>query len=119
MDLSESKFFYADHEMTFTVFSDFPCRARYVGTIPLPLTRDHVEIYEMEPAAGSQWVLVEQRDGDKVIQRLFLRKGNLFPETDRRYLPEELRKSLSQQLARLNGFAGQSRGRPNSWRRAP
>jgi hypothetical protein len=82
MDQSESKFFYADHEMTFTVFSDFPCRARYAGSIPPPLTRDHVETYEIEPAVGSQWVVVEERDGDKVIERLFMRKGNLFPQTD-------------------------------------
>src|SRR5438552_10497346 len=43
MDLRESKFYYAGHDMNFAVFSDYPCRVRYVESIRLPIGQAPVE----------------------------------------------------------------------------
>jgi len=55
MDLKESKFHYAGQDMNFVVFSDYPCRVRYVGSIRLPINLAPVEIYTIEPAPNGQW----------------------------------------------------------------
>jgi hypothetical protein len=58
MDLRESKFYCAGAELNFVVFSDHPCRVRYLDSIPLPMSQS-VSVYAIEPAADSQWVVVE------------------------------------------------------------
>src|SRR5262245_27391037 len=60
MDLKESKFYYAGHDMNFAVFSDYPCRVKYVDSIRLPIDVAAVEIYTIEPASNGQWVVAEQ-----------------------------------------------------------
>jgi hypothetical protein len=57
MDLNESKFYYAGEDMNFAVFSDCPCRVRYVESIRLPIDLAPVEIYTIEPAANGQWIV--------------------------------------------------------------
>ena len=58
MDLRESKFYCAGAELNFAVFSDHPSRVRYLDSIPLPMSQS-VSVYAFEPAADSQWVVVE------------------------------------------------------------
>lgn len=38
MDLSNCNFFHVGEELSFSIFSDSPCRARYINSISTPLT---------------------------------------------------------------------------------
>ena len=81
MDLKESKFYYAGHDMNFAVFSDYPCRVKYVDSIRLPIDLAPVEIYTIEPASNGQWVVVEQwNEGESSLKS---EKGKYFARTSR------------------------------------
>jgi non-ribosomal peptide synthetase component E (peptide arylation enzyme) len=101
MELRECKFYYAGHEMNFAVFSDDPCRARYLESIPLPIIQTKVDVYEIEPGANTQWVAIQQKDGDKTQLKLFVRKGEKFSESQAQHLPKELKKKIMQRFPRL------------------
>ena len=58
--------------MNFAVFSDYPCRVRYVDSIRLPIDLAPVTI---EPASNGQWVVVEQWNEGESSLKLFLREG--------------------------------------------
>jgi hypothetical protein len=81
MDLRESKFYYAGHDINFAVFSDHPCRVRYVERIRLPIGETSVEVYGIEPGANSQWIVVQQRNDGKGSLKFFVRGGEIFRET--------------------------------------
>ena len=83
MDLKESKFYYAGHDMNFAVFSDYPCRVRYVDSISLPIDLAPVEIYTIEPASNGQWVVVDQKNEGKAVLSSFSEKGKHFARTSR------------------------------------
>jgi len=88
MDLNQSKFYYAGEALNFAVFSDHACRVKYVESIRLPIGRAQVEVYTIEPSAGSQWIAVQQRNDGKSSFRFFVRDKGTFRE---RYdLPEHL-----------------------------
>ena len=89
MELRDFKFYYGGQEMNFAVFSDDPCRARYLESIPLPIAQTRVDVYEIEPGAKTQWILVRQNDGDKDNLKLFVRKGEKFLENEAQTLPKD------------------------------
>jgi len=101
MELRECKFYYAGHEMNFAVFSDDPCRARYLESIPLPIIQTKVDVYEIEPGANTQWVVVQQKDGDKNHLKLFVKKGEKFLENQTQHLSKELKKKIMQRFPKL------------------
>ena len=103
MDLRDSKFYSAGHEVNFAVFSDNTCRVRYLESIPLPLGHTMVDVYAIEPAANSQWVVVEVKEEETSRLRFFVRRGITFPEDGRRRLPESVRTQLQQRVPRMKG----------------
>ena len=98
MDLKESKFYYAGHDMNFAVFSDYPCRVRYVDSIRLPIDLALVEVYTIEPASNGQWVVVEQRNEGKRSLKFFFREGEAFPENQSHNLPLHLKEQIRQRI---------------------
>ena len=101
MELRDFKFYYGGQEMNFAVFSDDPCRARYLESIPLPIAQTRVDVYEIEPGAKTQWILVKQKDGDKDNLKLFIRKGEKFLENESQTLSKELKKKILQTFPKL------------------
>jgi hypothetical protein len=94
MDLRESKFYYAGQDMNFAVFSDTPCRVRYVESIPLPIVQTPVEVYTIEPAANSEWIVVDQRNDGKSSLKFFLRQGDEFREHRSHDLPQPVKQQI-------------------------
>ena len=91
MELRECKFYYTGEAMSFTVYSDHPCRARYRdGIRMLPFSQTQVYVYEIEPGAESQWVLVRQREEKSHRLQLFLRSGERFLQEEAAGLPPAL-----------------------------
>jgi len=98
MDVRESKFYYAGHDMNFAVFSDYPCRARFVESITLPISYTPVEVYIIEPGANSQWIVVQQRNDGRSNLRFFVRDGETFRENQSHDLPKQLREDILQRI---------------------
>jgi hypothetical protein len=101
MELRECKFYYGGQEMNFAVFSDDPCRARYLESIPLPIAQTRVDVYEIEPGVKTQWILVRQKDGDKDNIKLFVKRGEKFLENAAQTLPKELKNKILQRFPKL------------------
>lgn len=102
MDLRESKFYYAGHDMNFAVFSDYPCRATYVESIPLPISEAPVEVYAIEPGANSQWIVVQQRNDGHSRLKFFVKEGGTFRENSSRDLPKHLKEPILQLVLKLS-----------------
>ena len=100
MDLKERKFYFSGHELRFVTFSDHPCRVRYLESIPLPMGQTPVDVYTIEPAADSQWVVVEEKDDQICRLRFFVRRGERFCEDNRQQVSESVRKQLQLRLPR-------------------
>jgi hypothetical protein len=98
MDLKESKFYYAGQAMNFAVFSDYPCRVRYVDSIRLPIDPAPVEVYTIEPASNGQWVVVDQRNEGKRSLKFFFREGEAFREKQSHHLPLHLKEQIMQRI---------------------
>jgi hypothetical protein len=98
MDLKESKFYYAGDDMNFAVFSDYPCRVRYVDSIRLPIDLALVEVYTIEPASNGQWVVVEQKNEGKRSLKFFFREGEAFRENQSHNLPLHLKEQIMQRI---------------------
>jgi hypothetical protein len=101
MDLRECKFYWSGREMNFAVFSDDPCRARYLESIPLPLIQIQVDVYEIEPGRNTHWILVKQRDGEKNNFKIFVKKGNRFMENKVRRLSKHLQQRIFHRFPKL------------------
>jgi hypothetical protein len=101
MELRECKFYYGGQEMNFAVFSDDPCRTRYLESIPLPIAQTRVDVYEIEPGAKTQWIVVRQKDGERDNLKLFIRVGDRFLENEAQTLSKDLRKKIIQRFPKL------------------
>jgi hypothetical protein len=80
--------------MNFSVFSDYPCRARYIESISTPLTQTPVDVYEIEPGNSTQWIVIQQKDGDEHRLKFFMRKEDGFLEDQIQQIPPELKRSI-------------------------
>jgi hypothetical protein len=110
MELRECKFYHAGEAMSFTVYSDSPCRARYRDSIRLlPVSAAQVQVYEIEPGAENRWVLVRQTEGKSHRLQLFLRSGERFLEQEAAGAPPAVREEI---LKRYPGLAAEFRRRP-------
>jgi len=101
MELKDCKFYYGGQDMNFAVYSDDPCRAMYRTSIPLPIAQARVDVYEIEPGANTQWVVVTQRDGDKDNLKLFVKKGDKFMENESQHVPKGLKEKILQRFPKL------------------
>jgi hypothetical protein len=94
MDVRESKFYCAGQDVSFAVFSDYPCRATFVESITLPISYALIEVYTIEPGAHSHWIVVLQRNDGRSNFRFFVRDGETFPENEAHDLPKQLREDI-------------------------
>ncbi len=102
MDLSESRFYYAGDDLNFAVFSDYPCRVRYIESIRLPISQASVQVYAVEPAGDSQWIVIQQRKDGQSTLKFFLREGEIFRENESHHLPKHLKEPILQRLSKLS-----------------
>jgi hypothetical protein len=101
MELQQYKFCYAGSAMNFSVFSDCPCRISYVKSVPIPIGHTKVELYEIEPGANTQWIVVKQVDGHKNTLKIFLRENERFLENSMGQLSRETKKQIMQRFPTL------------------
>ena len=101
MELRDHKFYFAGEAMDFAVFSNGRWRANYMDSIALPISRNRVDIYEIEPGADTQWVVVRQRDCDTNRFRFFVRKREEFLEKKPQRLSKTLKKEILQKFPKL------------------
>jgi hypothetical protein len=101
MELQQYRFCYAGSGMNFAVFSDDPCRTRYVKSIPIPIGYTEVELYEIEPSARTRWIVVQEINGHKTTLKVFLRQGNKFLENSMVDLSRETKNQIMQRFPRL------------------
>ncbi len=94
MDLRTCRFYHGGEEINFSVFSDYPCRTRYIDSIATPLTETKVEVYEIEPGNNTQWVVVQKKDGEERRLKLFVRRGNEFVENQAQLIPPALKENI-------------------------
>ncbi len=94
MELRDCKFYYGGQDMSFSVFSNDPCRARYLDSISVPFVQTRVDVYAIEPGAETRWVLIRRKDDGKDTFRLFIRRGNRFLESQNQVLSKELRDEI-------------------------
>jgi hypothetical protein len=104
MELRECKFYHAEQEMNFAIFSDDPCLIRYLQSIPLPIGPTHVDVYEVVPGAKTQWVVVKHIDGEKSALQIFTRNGEAFLENRFQSLASEVKRKIVQRFPEL-GFS--------------
>jgi hypothetical protein len=101
MELQQCRFCYAGSNMNFAVFADDPCRTKYVKSISIPLGNTEVELYEIEPGAGTRWVVVKQRNDHKTTLKVFLRQGGKFLENSMVDLSRETKKQILRRFPKL------------------
>jgi hypothetical protein len=94
MNLSDCKFYHGGEDMNFSVFSDYPCRTRYIESISTPLTQTPVDVYEIEPGSSTQWIVIQQKDGDERRLKFFMCKEDGFLEDQVQQIPPELKRSI-------------------------
>jgi hypothetical protein len=100
-ELQQYKFCYAGSGMNFAVFSDGPCRISYVKSVPIPIGHTMVELYEIDPGAKTQWIVVKQVDGYKNTLKVFLRQNGRFLENSMDQLSRETKKQIMQRFPTL------------------
>lgn len=98
MELREYKCYYGGQEMNFAIFSDDLCRARYLESILLPIGQMRVDVYEVEPGHKSQWVVVQQTDGQKNRWKCFARIGQTFSEHKNQRISQRIRDEIRQKI---------------------
>src|SRR5262245_56554422 len=106
MDVRESRFYYAGQDLNFTVFSDQPCRARFVDSITLPISYAPVEVYTIEPGVNSQWIVVQQKTDGRSSLKVFVRDGEAFRENQTQDLPDGLREDILQHIPKSAANGG-------------
>ena len=103
MDLTKSIFPHSGDYTSFTVFADYPCHVRFVKIIPVFPGDDPVEIYAIDPAPYSRWVVVQQRKGERSHSAFYVRTGDAFPEKPPRRIPLDLRREILRRIFSLRG----------------
>jgi hypothetical protein len=101
MELSNYKFYHGGDEMNFSILSDFPCRTRYIDSIPTPMTEAQVEVYSIEPGSRTQWVVVQLKNGETRDLKVFTRQRESFLEGCIDHLPGDARKRIMQHFTVL------------------
>lgn len=101
MELQHHKFGYSGNDMNFAVFSDDPCRIKYVESISIPIGHTQVQLYGIEPGARTKWIVVKQLDGHKSTLKVFLRQNETFLENEIDSLPQETRSQIMQRFPNL------------------
>jgi hypothetical protein len=102
MELRDFRFYYGGQDMNFSVYSDVPSRAIYVGSISLPLAQSRVDIYELEPSAKTQWVVIKQRNGDKENLKFFVKKGDKYLESELHHLSKTVLENIVRRFPKLS-----------------
>jgi hypothetical protein len=92
MTLSDCRFYCCGNELNFSMFSNVVCRARYLESIQMTLVGEgRVDVYAIEPAPASRWIVVRHTEGDGMVCRWFVREGEMFLERNQADLPQQIR----------------------------
>ena len=103
MDLTQCTFFHSGDYTSFTVFADYPCHVRYVESIPVLLDQTPVDVYAIDPAPYSRWVVVQQRRGERRHSVFYVRTCEAFPEKAPNRIPLDLRREILLRIFSLKG----------------
>lgn len=98
MELRECRCYYGGQDLNFAIYSDDLCRARYRESVLLPIGQTRVDVYEVEPGRKSQWVVVQQSDGQKNHWKCFARTGRTFSEHRTQRFPRKIRDEMRQKI---------------------
>lgn len=91
MTLNDCRFYCCGSELNFSVFSNVVCRALYLDSIQMTLVGDgRVDVYAIEPAEGSRWIVIRHTEGDGMVCKWFLREGETFIERKEEDLPKQV-----------------------------
>ena len=101
MELKQCRFYHAGQEMNFAIFADDPCLIRYLQSIPLPIGPTPVDVYEIEPGAKTQWIVVKHVDGNQSALQIFTRDGETFLENQSQNLSDEVKRKIAQRFPKL------------------
>lgn len=92
MTLSDCRFYCCGSELTFSMFSNVVCRARYLESIEMTLVGEgRVDVYAIEPAAASRWVVVRHTEGEGMVYKWFVREGETFLERSEEDVPRQIK----------------------------
>ena len=84
MTLSDCRFYCCGNELTFSMFSNVVCRARYLDSIEMTLVGEgRVDVYAIEPAPASRWIVIRHTEGEGMVCKWFVREGETFLERNR------------------------------------
>ena len=98
MTLSDCRFYCCGNELNFSVFSNVVCRARYLDSIQMTVVGEgRVDVYAIEPAPASRWIVIRHTAGDEMVCKWFVREGEAFVERN----PEDLSEQLRAEVSRL------------------
>ena len=103
MDLTKSTFPHSGDYTSFTVFADYPCHVRFVKSLSVFPGDDPVEIYAIDPAPYSRWVVVQQRRGERRHSVFYVRTCEAFPEKAPNRIPLDLRREILVRILSLEG----------------
>jgi hypothetical protein len=103
MDLTKSTFPHSGDYTSFTVFADYPCHVRFVKSVSVLPGDDPVEIYAIDPAPYSRWVVVQQRRGERSHSAFYVRIGDAFPQKPPDRIPLDLRREILLRIFLLKG----------------
>ncbi|MFN8009648.1 MAG: hypothetical protein U0V70_21960, partial [Terriglobia bacterium] len=59
------------------------------------------DIYELEPNAKTQWVVIKQRDGDKENLKVFVKKGDKHIESELHHLSKGVLENIFRRFPKL------------------
>lgn len=92
MTLSDCRFYCCGNELNFSMFSNVVCRARYLDSIQMTLVGEgRVDVYAIEPAAASRWIVIRHTEGDGMVCKWFVREGDTFLEKKEEDLSQQIR----------------------------
>ena len=80
---------------------DDSCLIRYLQSIPLPIGATQVDVYEIEPGAKTQWIVVKHFDGNISVLKIFIRDGEALLENQFQDLPGEVKRKIVQRFPKL------------------
>jgi len=102
MTLSDYRFYCCGSELNFSMFSDVVCRARYLDSIEMTLLSEvRVDVYTIEPAATSRWLVVRHTEDEGIAFKCFVRQGDNFVEVEEQLLPSQIRAEITRLFPHL------------------
>ena len=93
MTLADCRFYCCGNELTFSMFSNVVCRAKYLDSIEMTLVAEgRVDVYTIEPAPASRWIVIRRTEREEgIVCRWFVREGEEFLERNPDDVPHQIK----------------------------